>query len=95
MTARPIDADLDTADEAHEVLDSLPPWKRTAAAALLALPADMPLAALTHPATGRIDGALTVDQLLADLRLDVASPDVVLRLLRHRRALLPGLTGIS
>jgi len=77
------------------VLDSLPPWKRTAAAALLALPEDMPLACLTDPETGRIDGHLTVDMLLADLRLDVASPDVVLRLLRHRRALLPGLTGIS
>ena len=87
--------DPDTADESHAVLDSLDEHKRTAAAALLDLPDDLPLAGIADPDTGAVVGTLTADSLLADLRTGAASPDTVLRILAQRRAIRPGLAGAT
>ena len=86
-----VTGDLDRADETHEVIALLHRAERTAAAALLDLPPDVVVCKISDSETGEIIGDLTADQLLADLRTDVASPDVVLRILR--RNIRPGFGG--
>lgn len=85
--------DDDHADEAHLVLASLPPSDQLAAVALLDLPWDHPLAAITDGLDGSPVGTLTADLLLADLRTGRATADQVFTVLGAN--IRPGLTGTT
>lgn len=73
------------------MLASLPESDRAAAAALLDLPWDHPLAAITDGLDGSPVGTLTADLLLADLRTGRATAAQVWHLLGPN--IRPGLAG--
>ena len=78
-------ADLDRADDAHELLDGLPPHQRGAAAALLDLPDDTPV-----PFPGHSIARLPASRMLA-LLVDGRLPaDQTLRYLHAHRLVRPG-----
>ena len=86
------DPDLDTADEAHEVLASLPEHQRSAAAALMDLDPDTVVCNICDDETGEVLGPLSANGLLGDLRRGIASPATVWKILQQRRLILPGRT---
>lgn len=84
----PDQADPDTADDVHELLDALPEHQRTAAAMLLDLPDDYPI-----PLAGRPDQHIPAGRLFVAICTEQITPERVWRHLLTLGMTRPGIDG--